>query len=116
MDKKDCGDETIFDRKNTELSALRNELSILERKMDKICLYMEKMSITEYVELLYNPRKLLWPNFFSGLLRGFGMALGFTLLAALVMYLLNILNFLNIPIIGKFIADIVEIVQAHLKY
>ncbi|MDR1615441.1 MAG: DUF5665 domain-containing protein [Syntrophomonadaceae bacterium] len=84
--------------------------------MDKIYLCMEKMSIAEYVELLYNPGKLLWPNFLSGLLRGFGMAVGFTLLAALVIYLLNILNFLNIPLIGKFIADIVEIVQNNLKY
>lgn len=39
------------------------------------------------------------------------MAIGFTLLAALVIYLLQRLVVINMPLIGDFIAEIIEIVQ-----
>ena len=92
------------------------QLKPIEQKLDEISLNMEKLGIAEYVELLNHPRRLIWPNFIGGLARGFGMAIGFTILAALVIYLFRQLNVLNIPIIGKFIADIVDIVQNQMKY
>jgi hypothetical protein len=54
-------------------------------------------------------------NFVGGLFRGLGMAVGFTILGAIVLMLLRRLMYLNLPIIGDFIADIVRIVQEHLK-
>lgn len=84
-------------------------------KVDELAVNMEKMRLAEYVELLENPRRLLWLNFLIGLSRGFGTAIGFTVLAALVLYFLQQMIVLNIPVIGSFIADIVAIVQAQLK-
>jgi len=84
------------------------------RKLDEISLAMEKLGIAEYVEMLNNPRRLFFINFWSGVIRGFGMAIGFTLLAALVIYALQQLVVLNTPLIGNFIADIVNIVQNQL--
>jgi hypothetical protein len=57
---------------------------------------------------------MIFSNFIAGLARGFGMAIGFTLLGAMVLYLLRQAVFLNIPIIGNFIAEIVKIVQDNL--
>lgn len=85
------------------------------RKLDELSLTMEKLGIAEYVEMLNNPRRLLFINFWSGLIRGFGMAIGFTLLAALVLYILQKLVILNTPLIGDFIAEIVHIVQNQLN-
>jgi len=83
-------------------------------KLDEISLAMEKLGIAEYVEMLNNPRRLFFINFWSGVIRGFGMAIGFTLLAALVIYILQQIVVLNTPLIGNFIADLINIVQNQL--
>jgi hypothetical protein len=83
-------------------------------KLDEISVAMEKLGIAEYVEMLNNPRRLFYINFWSGLVRGFGMAIGFTLLAALVIYILQQIVVLNTPLIGNFIADLINIVQNQL--
>lgn len=75
---------------------------------------MEKSRISEYNELLFNPRKLIWVNLMGGAARGVGIAIGFTIFTAIIVYVLQYLGALNLPIIGDFIADIVRIVQHQL--
>lgn len=87
----------------------------LIKKVEELAIYMEKMKLAEYVELLGNIPRLLFLNFISGLARGLGMAVGFTILGAVVIYLLQRSFVRNLPLIGRFIADIVVIVQDHLK-
>jgi hypothetical protein len=87
----------------------------LNKKIDEIALNMEKLGISEYIEMLNNPRRLFLVNLWAGIARGFGMAIGFTVLAALVIYILQKIIILNIPVIGDFIADIVKIVQDQLQ-
>lgn len=84
------------------------------QKLDEIALAMEKLGIAEYVEMLNNPRRLLRINFWAGMARGLGMAVGFTLLGALVLYILQKLLVMNVSGIGNFIAEIVNIVQNQL--
>ncbi len=84
------------------------------KKIDEIALYLEKTKITEYVDLINNRKRLLYVNFIQGLARGFGMAIGFTILGALILYFLQQLIKLNIPLIGDFITEIVKIVQENL--
>jgi hypothetical protein len=86
----------------------------LEQKLDEILLAMHKMGIAEYVEMVSHPWRLMRFNFWSGLVRGFGMAIGFTVLAALVVYVLQKIVGLNVPVIGNFIALIVKIVENQL--
>ncbi len=43
-----------------------------------------------------------------------GIGVGFTLIAALLVYLLQALAVYNLPVIGGFIAELVKIVQAQL--
>ena len=47
--------------------------------------------------------------------RGFGMAVGFTLLGAMLIYILQKIMILRLPLIGEFIAEIVNIVQQRLS-
>ncbi|AYO32228.1 hypothetical protein D2962_06940 [Biomaibacter acetigenes] len=86
----------------------------LYQKLDDLSVQIEKLNLTEYLELLRNPRRLLYVNFLGGVARGFGMAIGFTLLGALVIYILQRLVILRLPFIGDFIADIIRIVQKEL--
>jgi len=88
---------------------------LLNKKLDQISFNMEKTKIKEYVEYLEHPRKMLFSNFMAGLARGFGASIGFTLLAAFVIYLLQYIVKWNLPVIGKFISEIVNIVNNNLK-
>lgn len=92
----------------------RKYLEMLGNKIDEMSLNMEKLGIAEYVTMIENPRRLFWVNFWQGVARGFGMAIGFTILAGLVIYVLQRLVVLNTPVIGSFIAEIVNIVQNQL--
>ncbi|MNT81611.1 hypothetical protein D3C72_2212220 [compost metagenome] len=76
---------------------------------------MEKSRVMEYTELLYSPWRLIWLNLLSGVARGVGIAIGFTFFAATIIYVLQVLGALNLPIIGDYIADIVRIVQHQLQ-
>ena len=56
-------------------------------------------------------RRLFLINFVAGLGKGFGQAIGFTVLAALVLYLLS--TWVDLPVIGAFIAKLINIVDQY---
>ncbi len=86
----------------------------LESRVEKIALLLEKAKIGDYVNIMTKPKTLLLNNFIGGVARGFGTAIGFTVLGAVVLYLMRQAVLLNLPFIGGFIAEIVKIVQDHL--
>jgi len=90
-------------------------LDALVKKVDDMSLKMEKMKFVDYVYFLEHPRKMLWANFINGLARGFGIAVGFTILGAVAIYILNEIVKINLPYIGQFISEIVKIVQSSLQ-
>ncbi|MGE5329908.1 MAG: DUF5665 domain-containing protein [Deltaproteobacteria bacterium] len=72
-------------------------------------------NVCEYQEFLEKPVKVLWTNFIRGVASGLGMAIGFTILGALVLYLLKSMVNLNLPLIGQYIAELVKIVQENMN-
>lgn len=92
----------------------RHILESLQNKVSELALNMEKMKLAEYVELLEQPWRLLYINFLAGLARGVGIMVGFALLGAVLVIVLQRLVMLNLPVIGSFIAEIVSIVQKRL--
>ncbi len=104
-------------QKNAAEKRQRDQLrmqKILNKRIIKLAQEMEKFNIAEYLNLLNNPRRYLKVNFLVGMARGVGFALGATIFAALVIYFLQRLVVLNLPLIGDFIADLIRIVQDHL--
>lgn len=100
-------------RKDTETEEEKQDINLMKKistRLDEMGEIMEKMRLAEYVLMLENPRRLLYVNFLLGMARGFGMAIGFTILAALIIYLLQQLVVFNMPLIGDFIVDLVNIV------
>ena len=83
-------------------------------ELQKLSRDLEKFNLAEYMELLNNPRRYLLVNFAGGIARGLGIAIGATLLAAVVFYILQRMVVLNLPIIGDFIAELIKIVNQHL--
>ena len=88
---------------------------LLQSKTEELISRMEKLNLAEYVEMLHDPKLLIRINFLAGAARGVGMAIGFTLLGAFVIYILQRMVILRLPIIGTFIADIIRIVQKQLS-
>ncbi|MDI3540945.1 MAG: hypothetical protein PWP66_483 [Thermosediminibacterales bacterium] len=96
---------------------MEDDFSTLKKlliKIEEFSIKMEKMRIAEYVSLMEDPIKILYTNFLAGIARGIGMAVGFTLLGAIAIYILQKIVILNLPLLGDFIADIVKIVQDQL--
>ncbi len=90
-------------------------INALKERIEQLSLNLERMKLAEYVELLNRPWRLFYINFMSGLARGLGIALGFTVLSAVVIIVLQRLLVLNLPGMSSFIAEIVHLVQLQLK-
>lgn len=89
-------------------------LRVLVDKIERLSVAMEKMRLAEYVRLLESPWRLVYVNLIAGIARGVGIAIGFTILGAAVAYLLRNLVAANLPVVGKFIAEVVRMVELHL--
>ena len=76
------------------------DLGIIRRYLERLILIIERSRIREYMMLTDSKRRLFLINFVAGLGKGFGQAIGFTVLAGLVLYLLS--TWVNSPITGKF--------------
>jgi len=88
-----------------------NNAGLLVDHVEKLVRHLEALRIAEYVELLQRPQRLLFLNFIAGISRGLGIAIGATVVFALMLEFLRRLIVLNIPVIGSIIADIVRIVE-----
>lgn len=84
----------------------------LNKNIEKIIFLLEKNNVIELMEILGNNRKMIIRNFFAGISKGIGVGIGFTLLTAILVIILQKIVTLNIPIIGDYISDIIDIVQA----
>jgi hypothetical protein len=93
----------------------KDYLETVNKKLDQISINMEKFKLVDYVYYLEHPKKMFFANFLGGLARGFGAAIGFTLLGALAIYILQTIVMWKLPVIGNFITEIVNIVQDNLK-
>lgn len=101
-------DSTVMEKSDQEL--LKETYTLTQQ----LAITLEKSRIREYNELLLSPRRLIWNNLLGGMARGVGIAIGLTVITATLLYFLQMLGALNLPIIGDYIADIVRIVQKQL--
>ncbi|AJY76384.1 DUF5665 domain-containing protein [Paenibacillus beijingensis] len=89
--------------------------TLLNKRLEKIAADLERSQMADYVALLNRPVSLIWRNLLAGTARGVGIAIGFTFFTATILYALQALGKLNLPIVGDYIADLVRIVQVQLE-
>ena len=80
-------------------------------KLDNINEKLQKTQAIEISYILGSKREIIKRNLIAGIARGVGIGIGVTIVTAIIIYLLRKLIMLNIPVIGDYIADIVEIVE-----
>lgn len=89
----------------------KKDLSLIKRYLERMMLIIERSRIREYMMLTDSKRRLFIINFVAGLGKGFGQAIGFTILAAIAIYIFA--SWVNLPIIGAYIAKIINIVESY---
>lgn len=85
--------------------------NFLLEQIDNLNKNLLESNILDIAQLLGNRKKLLFTNLIAGISRGVGIGIGVTIITALLVLLLQKIVTLNIPVIGEYISDIVEIVQ-----
>lgn len=86
-------------------------LKELKDKIYKISDNLEKSNIMDVAYIIGNKKEILKRNLIAGIARGVGIGIGITIITAILIYILQKIILLNIPIIGDYITDIVQIVE-----
>jgi len=84
------------------------------QRLELIAQRMEHMHLEAYLRHVQNWRRRLTMDFLSGIVRGIGFSVGFSILGALLIYILRNMALANLPVIGRFLADLVRIVENNL--
>ncbi|EYE87656.1 hypothetical protein Q428_12130 [Fervidicella metallireducens AeB] len=85
----------------------------INKQLNKIDKKISAVNHSEYGYIKDNFKKLIWYNFLIGLARGFGMAVGFTVLGAVALYILQKIVMLNLPLISEWIANLIRLAQSY---
>ncbi len=89
----------------------KKELNALTRQIDRLLFALERMHLHEYVEYVTNRKRLLVTAFVGGIARGFGFAIGFSILGAVVVVLLRYIVAEKFPDLGEFFEEVLYAVQ-----
>ena len=94
---------------------MKESSRLMAKRMEEHLRALERLQLAEYLRYVQDTRRLMRTQFVSGLFRGMGMAVGFTILGAALVMLLQALAQRNLPVIGDFLAQLVAIVQSRLE-
>jgi len=108
-------DERVKPERAAIEEADRDAVAEIRDKLREIAANLERAQINDYVQLMNRPWKIIRTNMLAGIARGVGIAIGVTVFTSTIVYLLQQLGALDLPIIGKYIAEIVRVVQYQLN-
>ena len=80
----------------------------LERQLDKVISSMERMHFEEYLRYVDDRKKQFAVNFAAGVARGLGAAVGFSILGAMLIVILQRLVINNVGGIGSFMQEVFD--------
>lgn len=85
-------------------------LTRVERQLNRLLATMERINFEEYLRYVDDRKRQFAVNFLAGVARGLGAAVGFSVLGAMVIVILQRLATANATGIGGFLADVVRMV------
>ncbi len=83
----------------------------LDKKIEQLNNNFERSNLEELSYILGNKLEIAKRNLLAGILRGIGIGIGFTLITAIILIILQKIVLLNIPVIGEYIGDILDIIE-----
>lgn len=87
------------------------KIDVLNNSINNLIETFQKSNIEEWTYIFGSKKEIIKRNLIAGIFRGVGIGIGVTIITAILIILLQRIVALNIPVIGEYIADIVEIVQ-----
>ena len=84
------------------------------RRIEQLVHRLEFLHLDAFLRYVHDWRKRLFFDFLSGIARGVGFSIGFSILGALLLYVLRNMALSNLPVIGQFVAQLVRIVESNL--
>ncbi len=84
---------------------------VLSSNIEKLTSILEEMNVHELIYILGNKKEIIKRNLYAGIFRGIGVGIGVTIITAILIFILQRIVTLNIPVIGEYIKDIVDIVE-----
>lgn len=97
------------------LPAEDKETCLPVRQLDRWIASLEQLRLADYIRYVDDRKRLFWSHFWAGVARGMGSAVGFTILGAILVLILQDLARRNLPLIGDALAEIVSVVQRQLQ-
>jgi len=85
--------------------------SRIEATVERISEKVEKMRTLDYVFFVDHPYKRIWHNFVNGVARGVGSAIGFSVVFALIIMILEWIGNINLPIISELVNFILGLTE-----
>ncbi|CCQ92401.1 conserved hypothetical protein [[Clostridium] ultunense Esp] len=104
-------EEEDIERKLQQLSDRIAEMLESHRRMDRWMVLLEKVQLDDFLYNYTQPMRIIILNLVAGITRGLGFTLGTTLVVAVLVVILR--NFVTLPIIGEYIADLIDIIDFH---
>lgn len=84
----------------------------MANKLDEHLMHLEQLRLPEYIRYLEDKKRFYCMQLLGGIVRGLGTAIGFTILGAVVVWLLQGLAQRNLPVIGEFLRQILNLVES----
>ena len=100
-----------FEKEKNKENEKSKSIDVLNKSISYLNKILQEGNFVELSYLIGNKKEMFIRNFFAGIGRGIGIGIGVTVITAILIIILQKIVTLNIPIIGEYIADIVEIVQ-----
>lgn len=88
---------------------------MLEERLERFIAAAERMRLGDYVRFESDRRRRLWDAFWQGVARGLGIMVGFAVLGAVVIFILQDLAQRNLPGISDFVAQVIMLVQMRIQ-
>lgn len=89
----------------------KQRINLLQKSIEKLTQMLQDMNIHDSLYILGSKKEIIKRNLLAGIARGIGGGIGFTIITAVIIYFLQKIVRLNIPIIGEYIKDIIDLVQ-----
>lgn len=91
-----------------------NKIDVLNNNVEKLNKFLSQSNIIEMLYILGKKGEIIKRNFLAGIFRGVGIGIGVTIITAIIVFVLQKIVMLNLPIIGEYVTDIVDIVQKNV--
>lgn len=92
----------------------QKKIDELNQNVQKINNLISQSNLIEMLYILGKKSEIIKRNFLAGIFRGVGIGIGVTIITAIIITMLQKIVMLNLPVIGEYITDIVDIVQKNV--